>query len=154
MIRFVGNGGHARAIRGCARWFHTGTIIAIGSNRLRRNNVTEGTRYGVVIAKSAIVASDAQIGEGTVILEGAIVQAGCIIGRHVIINAGAVITHDCTIEDFAHIAPGAHLCGGVYVGEGALIGTGVAIEPLVRIPAWAIVKRPPYEITLRNHPAV
>ena len=44
----------------------------------------------------------------------------------------------------------AHLCGRVHVGEGALVGVGVGIEPGVKIPAWSIVKRAAYEITLAD----
>ena len=146
MIKFIGDGGHAKVVRDILRYRprvmnEEGWIVAVGDNANRKAEAEACPGPFInAISIHAIVSSSAIYGEGTVICEGAIVQAGVKIGRHVIINAGAVITHDCVIEDFAHIAPGAHLCGNVHVGEGALVGVGVGVAPGARIPAWSICK--------------
>ena len=156
MIRFIGDGGHAKVCMEMAAPFELVQtewwFIAVGDNASRaKERQRLGTKmYAQLVHSSASKSANSLFGFGSVMMEGAIVQAGAQIGEHVIINAGAVVTHDCIIEDYAHIAPGAHLCGGVHVGEGALVGVGVGIEPGVKIPAWSIVKREKYVITLAS----
>ena len=159
-MKIIGDGGHARVVRSViASTQHDGygdTIgfIAVGDNATRKllANQHKGLRWAQLIHPSAILALfDMEMGAGTIIMAGAILQPGVKLGRHVIINTGATVDHDCVIEDYAHIAPGAHLCGGVHVGEGALVGVGVGIEPGVKIPAWSIVKRIPYVVTLPSN---
>ena len=145
MIKFIGDGGHAKVLKDVARtmrWKPEGTIIAVGNNRDRRNeaNAHGSDQFPRLIHHSAIVPLDTPIGEGTVIMAGAIVQPGCRIGKHVILNTGCTGDHDCTIEDFVHIAPGVHLCGGVHVGEGALMGVGSCAVPGAKIEPWSLVK--------------
>lgn len=161
MINFIGDGGHAKVCRELiasrirtenARkelfWF-----VAIGDNAIRREEaIAQGAGpFARLIHRRTHIAASAAIGEGSVIMAGAIVQTGARIGRHCIVNTSASVDHDCVLEDYVHIAPGAHLCGGVHVGEGALIGVGVGIEPGTIIPAWSIVKRTPYAISLPGH---
>ena len=142
----IGDGGHASVIKSFAPDAH---VIAIGDNAARKR-LDDGRTYQMAVHPSAIIDKTATYGMGTVIMAGVIVQANARIGEHVILNTGCVVDHDCVIEDYAHIAPGAHLCGGVHVGEGALVGVGVGIEPSVKIPAWSVVKRSPYVITLAS----
>lgn len=160
MIHFIGDGGHAKVCRELCyrmkRSFDTKVnhwFVAVGNNEHRKEEaLAQGAGpWATLVHKRATISPSASIDYGSVVMEGAIIQAGARIGRHVIVNAGAVITHDCLVEDYAHIAPGAHLCGNVHVGEGALVGVGVGIEPGVKIPAWSIVKRSPYEITIRGN---
>ena len=157
MIHFIGDGQHAKVCREIAagdwqsRSDRSYTFVAVGDNADRKSEAAHHPRpFAVLKHPSAQLSVTATYGQGCVFMEGAIVQANSHIGEHVIVNAGAVITHDCVIEDYAHIAPGAHLCGGVHIGEGALVGVGVGIEPGVVIPAWSIVKRIPYVITLAS----
>ena len=142
----IGNGGHASVIKSFAP---LANVVAIGDNAARKREARNGRAWDTPIHRHAIVYTK-NIGEGTVIMAGAVIQPHVKIGKHVIINTGATVDHDCVIEDYAHIAPGAHLCGRVHVGEGALVGVGVGIEPGVKIPAWSIVKRAAYEITLAD----
>ena len=159
MIRFIGDGGHAKVCRDVElqarnelkREFSISRFIAVGDNADRARIAKESLGPYATLIHPATTVCDASIGEGTVIMAHAVVQPNVKIGRHVIINTGATVDHDCIIEDYAHIAPGAHLCGGVHVGEGALVGVGVGIEPGVKIPAWSIVKRAPYDITVPSH---
>mgnify|MGYP001567923814 CR=1 FL=1 len=158
MIYFIGDGGHAKVCKEIAAedWQHRSdqryTFIAVGDNASRKTEAAGHPRpFAVLIHPSASISTSATYGQGCVFMEGSVIQAESHLGEHVIVNAGAVITHHCTIGNYAHIAPGAHLCGGVHVGEGALIGVGVGIEPGVKIPAWSIVKRIPYVISLPDH---
>lgn len=150
MLTLIGDGGHAKVVRDILRYRSRvlngeGSFIAVGDNVARKREAeSRDGPFATVVSIHAVVSSSAIYGEGTLICEGAVVQAGVKIGRHVIINAGAVVTHDCVIGDYAHIAPGAVLCGGVVVGEGALVGVGVALEPLVQVPSWSVVKRERY----------
>ena len=153
MIKWVGNGGHYRAIMGFFRVDSSddGWFIAVGNNSSRKREAeAHAGPFAIIVAGDARMAPDVKIGAGTVVMPGVVLMAGARIGKHCIINTGATVDHDCIIEDYAHIAPGAHLCGGVHVGEGALVGVGVGIEPGVKIPAWSIVKRIPYVITLAS----
>ena len=153
MIRYIGDGGHAKVCRECQA-YGSGTFIAVGDNADRKREAAASHDPApVLIHHTACVSPRAHLGPGTVVMAGAIVQADARIGDHCIVNTGASVDHDCIVGDFAHIAPGAHLCGGVVVGEGALVGVGVGIEPGTIIPAWSIVKRERYEITLRRHAA-
>lgn len=161
MIALIGDGGHAKVVRDLIEelsargenyysmdaWF-----IAVGDNAARKAESLKhpSYSYAILVHPSAQVSNSAIIGLGSIVLENAVVQADAVVGRHCIINAGAVVTHDCRLEDYVHIAPGAHLCGGVDVGEGALVGVGVGIEPGAIIPAWSIVKREEYEITVAD----
>lgn len=151
-MRFIGNGGHAKVIRGLLltnwRRKRRGSVLAIGDNAARKREAKRhrNIRFPVLIHCKAWVAPQVKIGVGTVIMAGAVVQPGARIGRFCIINSGATVDHHCVLEDFVHIAPGAHLCGNVRIGEGALVGVGVGIEPGAVIPAWSVVKRIPYRI--------
>jgi sugar O-acyltransferase (sialic acid O-acetyltransferase NeuD family) len=162
MIHFIGNGGHSKviadlvdAISAAGYNYHTvdAWIVAVGNNRNRRKEalLLGDKPCAVLIHPSAYVAHSAHIGGGSVVMAGAVVQPDAVVGRHCIINSGATVDHDAVVADYAHIAPGAHLCGGVKVGEGALVGVGVGIEPGVVIPAWSIVKREAYVVTVPSH---
>lgn len=163
MIHIQGDGGHARVVRELLRdrshilaMSPEHAIIAVGDNadRKREAERLKHMRFVAAAHLRAVISTSATYGEGTVIMAGAVVQAGARIGKHCIVNTGATVDHDCWLADFVHVAPGAHLCGGVTVGEGALIGVGVGIEPGVTIPAWAVVKRESYVVTLRGYEAV
>jgi len=153
MIKFIGDGGHAKVIKALIRaisrdWQNdidpnklSGRIIAVGDNRHRKTESEKYERYVKhLIHPRAWIACGTTIGKGTVVMAGAIVQPGCKIGKHVILNTGCTVDHDCVIEDFVHIAPGVHLCGGVHVGEGALMGVGSCAVPGAKIEAWSLVK--------------
>jgi len=146
----IGDGGHAKVIQS----FSMAEVIAIGDNATRKRVASDwpGRKWDLAVHPTAQVYG--VISEGCVIMANVVVQPGAIIGKHVILNSGCVVDHDCLIEDFAHIAPGAHLCGNVHVGEGALVGVGVGIEPGVKIPAWSVVKREKYVISLPSHETV
>jgi UDP-3-O-[3-hydroxymyristoyl] glucosamine N-acyltransferase len=158
-MKIIGDGGHAKVVRDILRLRPRvaqmdATFVAVGDNAARKREVEKlgpDEKFTAIVAMQAIVSPAASYREGTLICEGAIVQAGAKIGRHCILNAGCIVTHDCIIEDYAHIAPGAVLCGGVHVGEGALVGVGVALEPSAIVPAWSIVKRERYAITVSSH---
>ena len=152
----IGSGGHRSVIDDVILLsYHRGAddtaFVAIGNNADRKCEAevprSKFHPFAILQHPHSFVSRSARIGAGTVIMAGAVVQANAHIGAHCIINSGATVDHDCVLEDFVHIAPGAHLCGGVHVGEGALVGVGVGIEPGVKIPAWSIVKRVPYEIS-------
>jgi len=163
VITWIGDGGHAAVCREIARllWYDKRTppmtFIAVGDNAARKREAGNHPGpfatlpFATLIHPGAIVSEGATIGEGTVIMAGAVVQTGAIIGKHCILNSGCTVDHHAALGDYAHIAPGAHLCGGVQVGEGALIGVGVGLEPGVKIPAWSVVKRTPYDISIPSH---
>lgn len=158
MIHFIGDGGHAKVCKRVEKEMEKErgecedrSFVAIGDNAKRKQVALDHTGPFGVLIHPATTVENATIGGGTVIMAHAVIQPHVTIGRHVIINTGATVDHHCIIEDYAHIAPGAHLCGNVHVGEGALVGVGVGIEPGVQIPAWSVVKRSPYEITLRGN---
>jgi len=156
MIKFIGNGGHAAVCREIPTWHHSSpnnwTFIAVGDNADRKKESLSARRpFAVLIHPGAVISPTAIYGQGCVFMPGAVVQAHAHIGEHVILNTGCTVDHHCVLEDYVHIAPGAHICGNVVVGEGALVGVGVGIEPGVKIPAWSIVKRIPYEISLQRN---
>ncbi|WP_317194217.1 acetyltransferase [Penaeicola halotolerans] len=122
--------------------FDAPTIIAIGSNIIRKNiaeKLASRTEFGNAVHHSAIISDMVSIEEGTVVMHGAILQANTFIGAHVIINTAASVDHDCDIENFAHIAPHSTLCGGVSIGEGTLVGAGATIIPGVKVGNWCTI---------------
>lgn len=122
---------------------HEAVIVAIGSNRTRRQIcrrlAARGERFATAIHPSAIIGSAVEIGPGTMICAGVIVNTGTRIGPHVILNTGCSVDHHNCLGDDAHIAPGVHLGGDVTVGEGALIGIGATVLPQRRVGDWAVV---------------
>ena len=117
------------------------TIVAIGSNFLRKSIVNENShlQWKSLIHPTAIIGTNVNIGEGSVVMAGAIIQHSTIIGKHCIINTGACIDHDCNIEDYVHIAPNASIAGNVTIKEGSFIGVGSTIINNITIEQWCII---------------
>lgn len=122
---------------------HAKIIVAIGSNRIRKNIIEclslSNESYAKLIHKSAVISPSATIGEGTVIMPRVVVNAEANIGNHVILNSCSVIEHECVIKDYSHISPGAVLTGGSTVDEGVHIGANATIIPLKKIGQWTTI---------------
>lgn len=142
MIRWIGDGGHAHAIKALLKGEQPEldvAFVAIGDNAARKR---EAEALGDVLFARLIFGQcfTDEVGDGTVIMPGAVVMPGAKIGKHCIINTNASVDHDCVLEDYVHVAPGANLCGNVRVGEGTLVGVGVGVAPGAEIPPWSVVK--------------
>ncbi len=163
MIIILGDGGHAKVVRGA---FMLGPIVEIrpwdadvaaldklahgmgGPDYKRQLVELHGERRFVsAIHPGAIILGSAHLGVGVQIMARAIVQVGAHIGNYVLVNTGAQIDHDCHIGDYCEISPGAVLCGNVTLGEGCRIGAnatvvqGVTLDAGTKIPAGSLVVR-------------
>ena len=120
---------------------NSGTVIAIGSNRIRKSVAEEfkGQIQEGIIHRSASVSESVKLGKGTVVMANASINAETVIGEHCIINTGSTVEHDCEIDDFVHISPNAALAGGVSVGEGSHIGIGAVVIPGINIGRWTTI---------------
>lgn len=118
----------------------TKAIIAIGSNKVRKN-IAESRQLHYISALHPLscVSPFAEIGEGTVMMSHATVNPGTVIGKHGIINTGAVVEHDCQLGDYVHISPNAALAGDVHVGEGTHIGIGSSVIQGIKIGKWCTI---------------
>ena len=139
---------------------HTPAIIAVGSNRIRKNIAeTRTLQYKTAVHPKSTLSPYAEIGEGTVVMANAAVNPDVSIGKHCIINTGAVIEHDCVLKDYVHISPNAALAGNVIVGEcshigiGAVVIQGITIGKNVTVGAGAVVIRDiPDGVTVVGNP--
>lgn len=120
---------------------NSGTVIAIGNNRIRKSVAQEfkGEIKEVIIHSAASVSNSVKLGRGTVVMANASINAETVIGEHCILNTGSTVEHDCIIDDFVHISPNAALAGGVWVGEGSHIGIGAVVIPGIKIGKWTTI---------------
>ncbi|WP_312287477.1 acetyltransferase [Terrisporobacter sp.] len=120
---------------------NTEFVIAIGSNKIRKEIATELSvlKYFIPIHPTAIIGTNVLIKEGTVVMPRVVINTNTTIGKHVIINSGAVIEHDNIIGDYVHVSPGTILAGGVSIGELTQIGANSTVIQCVEIGSNTIV---------------
>lgn len=120
---------------------HSGTVIAIGNNRIRKSVADEfkGEIQEAIIHRAASVSQSVKLGRGTVVMANTSINAETAVGEHCILNTGSTVEHDCEIDDFVHISPNAALAGGVQVGEGSHIGIGAVVIPGIKIGKWVTI---------------
>ena len=131
------------ALADAARIPHDALIVAIGSNRVRRDLFArleqQDARFAIARHPSAVIAPDVRIGPGTVICARVVVNPGAVVGANVILNTACTVDHHNRIGNHVHIAPGVHLGGDVHVGEGTLVGIGATVMPQRSVGAWSVV---------------
>ena len=109
----------------------TKLIVAIGDNKLRKQNYNILKKYNLKIATlihpKSYKAYGVRVEEGTVILQGSLINTDTYIGKNCIINSHASIDHDCYINDHTHVCPGVIIAGNVKIGKNCWIGLGSKI---------------------------
>ena len=122
-------------ISDCENYKNCCFVIAIGSNRVRRDIFRKYSNldYYTAVHPRAVISENVTIEKGCAIMANAVVNSGAVLGRHTIINTSSVVEHDCRVGDFSHISPGAVLCGTVSVGDCTWIGAGAVVKNNVTV---------------------
>ena len=117
-------------ISDCEKFADYSFVIAIGSNKIRRDIYEKYSelKYYTAIHPRAVISENVTLGAGTVVMANAVINSGAIVGTHTIINTACVVEHDNKIGNFVHISPGAVLCGTVMVGDVTHIGAGAVVK--------------------------
>jgi sugar O-acyltransferase (sialic acid O-acetyltransferase NeuD family) len=103
-------------------------VIAVADARMRRKLAERCSRFGKVIAPTAVIGHEVEIGEGSILCDFTMVTASARIGRQFHGNIYSYVAHDCVIGDFVTFAPKVCCNGNVHIGDGAYIGTGAMIR--------------------------
>lgn len=119
-------------------------VVAIGSNKLRREVLTKLINLGANIVNiyhpKAIVSAKAIVGLGTIVMAGAVIGTHAVIGNGCILNSNAVADHDTKVDDFGHLGVGALMPGMSYLMEGAWLRAGVALKYGDVVPKWEVIE--------------
>jgi sugar O-acyltransferase (sialic acid O-acetyltransferase NeuD family) len=112
-------------------------VVAITNTAARKKYreklLDAGFALATLIAKTAIVADNAEIAPGCIIRHSAIIGPMVRLGENTVVSDHAYVGHDSNIGRNVYIAPGVNINGSVSIGEGTFVGTGAVILPELRI---------------------
>ena len=92
-----------------------------------------GFSFAVLIARTAIVSTDATLGKGCIVRHNAVISAQAHLGDNAVVSDGAYVGHDSIVGENVYLAPGVNLNGCVSIGDNTFVGTGAVVLPHVKI---------------------
>lgn len=114
-----------------------GAIVAIGNNRVRREQSEKIRQSGVSLIKAihphTFIDDTAQVGDGVIVEMGVMIHPEARIGHGVFLGGSSVVAHHCVVGDYTLIGGGVIFGGGVTVGDSCTLGVGTVLQPQIKI---------------------
>jgi sugar O-acyltransferase (sialic acid O-acetyltransferase NeuD family) len=111
----------------------------VARKKYREKLLDAGFTLATLIAKTAIVADNAEIAPGCIIRHNAIIGPMVRVGENTVVSDHAYVGHDSNIGRNVYIAPGVNINGSVSIGEGTFVGTGAVILPELKIGDGCVI---------------
>lgn len=114
-----------------------GAIVAIGNNRVRREQTARIRQAGIPLIKAihphTYIDDTAQVGDGTIVEMGVMIHPEARIGEGVFIGGSSVVAHHCIVGDYTLLGGGVIFGGGVTVGSFCTLGIGTVLQPHIKV---------------------